>query len=174
MSGRTLLTADWVVGHDDGHHVLLRNGEIVFEKGEIVFVGHGFPGEIAQRRDYGRALVAPGFIDLDALSDLDTTILAFDNHPSWRKGRTWPKTYMDAGPYEMYSPEELVFQKRHAFARLIRNGWLNITERSRPPCPIFSWQSGYPTSRSTLYVPDYPFTDAWDAKSVPRQSKELP
>ena len=121
-SKRTLLTADWVVGHADGQHVLFRRGEVVFEKGQIIFVGHRFPGDIALRSDYGRALVAPGFVDLDALSDLDTTILAFDNHPSWRKGRTWPKTYMDAGPYEMYSPEELVFQKRHAFARLIRNG----------------------------------------------------
>ncbi|MGE0240490.1 MAG: amidohydrolase family protein [Parvibaculaceae bacterium] len=121
-SGRTLLAADWVVGHSNGHHVLYARGEVVFEDGEIVFVGHDFPGEIARRRDYGRALLAPGFIDLDALSDLDTTILAFDNHPSWQKGRTWPKTYMDAGPYEMYSPEELVFQKRHAFAHLIRNG----------------------------------------------------
>lgn len=121
-TGRTLLTADWVVGHADGHHVLYRNGEVVFENGAIIFVGHGFPGEVAIRRDYQRALLAPGFIDLDALSDLDTTILAFDNHPSWRKGRTWPKSYMEAGPYEMYSPEELVFQKRHAFARLIRNG----------------------------------------------------
>lgn len=121
-SVRTLLTADWVLGHSDGHHVLYPRGQVVFEKGEIIFVGHDFPGEVAESRDYGRALIAPGFIDLDALSDLDTTILAFDNHPSWRKGRTWPKTYMDRGPYEMYSPEELVFQKRHAFARLIRNG----------------------------------------------------
>lgn len=121
-TGRTLMTADWVVGHVDGNHVLYSQGEVVFEDGEIIFVGHGFAGEVARRRDCGRALIAPGFIDLDALSDLDTTILAFDNHPSWRKGRTWPKTYMDAGPYEMYSPEELVFQKRHAFARLIRNG----------------------------------------------------
>ncbi len=120
--GRTLMTAGWVVGNVDGRHVLYRDGEVVFENGEIIFVGHGFPGEVAERRDCGRALIAPGFIDLDALSDLDTTILAFDNHPSWRKGRTWPKSYMDAGPYEMYSRDELVFQKRHAFARLIRNG----------------------------------------------------
>jgi cytosine/adenosine deaminase-related metal-dependent hydrolase len=122
IPGRTLLAADWVVGHADGHHVLHPGGEVVFEEGQIIFVGHDFPGEVANRRDYGRALLAPGFIDLDALSDLDTTILAFDNHPSWRKGRTWPKTYMDRGPYEMYSRDELVFQKRHAFARLIRNG----------------------------------------------------
>ncbi|MBX8828418.1 N-ethylammeline chlorohydrolase, partial [Ochrobactrum sp. SFR4] len=64
----------------------------------------------------------PGFIDLDALSDIDTTILSFDNQPSWKKGRVWPKSYMERGPYEMYSAEELAFQKRYSFAQLIRNG----------------------------------------------------
>ena len=42
--GRTLLTASWVVGHKDGGHTLLRNGEVVFENGEILFVGHRFQG----------------------------------------------------------------------------------------------------------------------------------
>ncbi|TGQ77066.1 MAG: N-ethylammeline chlorohydrolase [Mesorhizobium sp.] len=121
-SKRILMTADWVVGHEDGRHTLLPGGQIVYQGATILFVGHDFSGEVDERVDCGQALIAPGFIDLDALSDLDTTILSFDNHPAWAKGRVWPKTYMDAGPYEMYSPEELVFQKRHAFARLIRNG----------------------------------------------------
>lgn len=47
FEGRTLLTADWVVGHRDGRHVMLPKGEVVFEKGEILFVGHGFMGEVA-------------------------------------------------------------------------------------------------------------------------------
>ena len=29
---------------------------------------------------------------------------------------------MDRGPYEMYTTEELAFQKRYAFAQLLRNG----------------------------------------------------
>lgn len=120
--GRILMTARWVVGHADGRHRLYERGEVVFENGEIVFVGHGFPGEVARRVDCGSALIGPGFIDLDALSDLDTTILAFDNQPAWRKGRVWPRSYVERGPYEMYSREELAFQKRHAFAQLIRNG----------------------------------------------------
>jgi cytosine/adenosine deaminase-related metal-dependent hydrolase len=119
---RTLLTARWVVGHRDGGHCLLRGGEVVFEGAKIVFVGHDFPGEVAERRDFGAALIAPGFVDLDALSDLDTTILGFDNHPAWRKGRVWPRSYVAAGPYEMYLAEELAFQKRYAFAQLLRNG----------------------------------------------------
>jgi cytosine/adenosine deaminase-related metal-dependent hydrolase len=120
--GRILLTARWLVGHRGGRHVLIENGEIVFEDGAVVFVGHRFTGEIARRIDYGNALIGPGFVDLDALSDLDTTILAYDNQPAWKKGRVWPRSYLDAGPYEMYSREELAFQKKHAFATLIRNG----------------------------------------------------
>lgn len=70
-------------------------------------------------RDAQPRLIGPGFVDLDALSDLDTTILGFDNSPAWRKGRIWPDTYMQRGPYEMYTPDELAFQKRYAFAQLI-------------------------------------------------------
>lgn len=120
--GRILLSARWLVGHAQGRHRLYENGEIVFEDGEVLFVGHGFPGEVSRRIDYGNALIGPGFVDLDALSDLDTTILAYDNQPAWKKGRVWPRSYLEAGPYEMYSREELAFQKRHAFATLIRNG----------------------------------------------------
>ncbi|MDX0445294.1 amidohydrolase family protein [Sinorhizobium medicae] len=120
--GRTLITASWVVGHKDGRHRLLRNGEVVFENGEILFVGYRFPGETARRIDFGDALISPGLIDLDALSDLDTTILGIDNHPGWAKGRVWPRSYVEAGPYEMYTQEELAFQKRFAFAQLLLNG----------------------------------------------------
>jgi cytosine/adenosine deaminase-related metal-dependent hydrolase len=100
----------------------LRNGEVVFENGEIVFVGHGFTGELARRIDFGNALISPGLIDLDALSDLDTTILGIDNHPGWAKGRVWPRSYVEAGPYEMYTQDELAFQKRFAFGQLLLNG----------------------------------------------------
>jgi cytosine/adenosine deaminase-related metal-dependent hydrolase len=102
--GPTLLTARWVVGHDAGTHRLLEHGEIVFERDRVIFVGHCYSGDVARRVDYGHALVGPGFIDLDALSDLDTAILGFDNQPAWEKGRVWPKTYMDRSPYEMPHP----------------------------------------------------------------------
>jgi cytosine/adenosine deaminase-related metal-dependent hydrolase len=117
-----LLTARWVVGHAEGSHRLLERGQVVFVGDRVRFVGRNFPGEVARRIDYGEALIGPGFIDLDALSDLDTTILGFDNQPGWAKGRVWPKTYMDRGPFEMYSDDELIFQKRYAFVQLIRNG----------------------------------------------------
>ena len=118
---RTLLTARWVVGFEGDSHVIHENGCVLIEEDRVVHVGP-VPDAYAERLDYGEAILSPGFIDLDALSDLDTTILGFDNFPAWRKGRVWPESYVERGPYEMYTPEELAFQKRFSFAELIRNG----------------------------------------------------
>lgn len=120
--GRTLLTAAWVLAHEEAGPVLLKNGEVVIEGDRVIFTGHGFVGEVARRIDFGRALISPGLIDLDALSDLDTTILGIDHFPGWKKGRVLPLTYVEKGPYEMYTPEELAFQKRFAFGQLLLNG----------------------------------------------------
>lgn len=122
LTGRTALTAQWVLGHADGRHCLIPGGEVVFEAGQVLHVGPRFDGGVARRIDFGRALISPGLIDLDALSDLDTTILAIDHNPGWAKGRVWPRSYVTRGPYEMYSPEELAFQKHYAFAQLLLNG----------------------------------------------------
>lgn len=120
--GRTALSADWVLGHAAGGHCLIPQGEVVFEAGRVLYVGPRFDGEVARRIELGRALISPGLIDLDALSDLDTTVLAIDHGPGWAKGRVWPRSYIERGPYEMYSAEELAFQKRYAFAQLLLNG----------------------------------------------------
>lgn len=121
-AGRTALAARWIVAHQDGQHCLLENGEIVMDGADILYVGPGFPGEVERRIDLGPVLVSPGFIDLDALSDLDTTVLGLENRPAWAKGRVWPRSYVERGPYEMYTPEELAFQKRFAFGQLLLNG----------------------------------------------------
>ena len=121
-AGRTAMTSRWIVAHEDRQHRLLRDGEIVIEAGEVLYIGKHFESEVTRRLDFGESLISPGFIDLDALSDLDTTLLGVDNQPAWAKGRVWPRSYVNRGPYEMYSPEELAFQKRFAFAQLLKNG----------------------------------------------------
>jgi cytosine/adenosine deaminase-related metal-dependent hydrolase len=122
------------VGHHDERHRLLRNGDVVFEGDRVVFVAHSFPGEVEERRDWGLGVDCTGVVDLDASGDLDTTILGFDNQPAWRKGRVWPRSYLERGPYKMYSPEEPAFQKRYAFAQLLLNGItaLPIASREQP------------------------------------------
>lgn len=121
-AGRTLMTAEWLLAHRDSGHCLVPRGELVIDNGEVVFAGIRFDGEVTRRIDFGSALISPGLIDLDALSDIDTYGLVTDNQPGWAKGRIWPRSYVERGPYEMYSPEELAFQKRFAFGLLLLNG----------------------------------------------------
>lgn len=119
--GRWALKAHFVIADLPEGRRLIPDGEVVIENDRIVWVGRHFEGELSARYDMGEALIGPGFLDLDALSDLDTTVLGMDNQPGWRKGRVWPTDYA-ARAYEMYSPEELAFQKRYAFAQLLLNG----------------------------------------------------
>lgn len=116
------LKASCVVGFDGAQHVLWRDGEVVFEGSRILFVGRGFAGPVDQWIDHGNALIGPGFIDLDALGDLDSTVLTLDNGDDRRMGRLWSEEYLAAGPRESYSFDEEVFKYRYAFTQLIRNG----------------------------------------------------
>lgn len=120
--GRWAVGAQWIVADTPSGRHLIRDGELVIDGNSVIYLGPRFEGEVAARYDLGQVLIAPGFVDLDALSDLDTTLLAFDNWPSEAKGRVWPRSYVDRGPYEMYSPEELAFQKKFSFAQLLLNG----------------------------------------------------
>lgn len=79
---RTLLSARWVIGHEDGCHVVYEDGVVVIEGTRVLHVGRRFDGEVARRVDYGEAVISPGFVDLEALSDLDTTILGYDDGPA--------------------------------------------------------------------------------------------
>ncbi|WP_159814794.1 amidohydrolase family protein [Pseudomonas sp. 18058] len=116
------LKASCVVGFDGAQHVLWRDGEVVFSGSRIEFVGRGYAGAVDQWIDYGNALIGPGFIDLDALGDLDSTVLTLDNGDERAMGRMWSSEYLTAGPRETYSADEEVFKYRYAFTQLIRNG----------------------------------------------------
>jgi len=120
--GRTLIRGRWVVASDGTTHHLLEDGEVVFEGNRIIFTGHVYAEPVDEVIDAGNAVIGPGFIDADALFDLDTTILGFDNAPGWRKGRVWASDYVEHGPRDVYSPDEEAFQHRYAMVQLLRNG----------------------------------------------------
>ena len=119
---RTRLKASCVVGFDGASHQLWRDGEVVFSGDTIEFVGHGFPGLVDRTIDYGRALISPGLIDLDALGDLDSGVLTVDNGNKLEMGRLWSEEYLREGPKESFTADEERFKYRYAFAQLIRNG----------------------------------------------------
>ncbi len=119
---RTKLRADFVIGYDGTGHVIWPKGEVVFSGDRIDYVGRAFPGDVDRTVDYGNAVIGPGFVDLDALGDLDSTILCFDNGPEWTIGRVWSEEYLRSGPAEAYSFDEQIFKYRYAFTQLLRNG----------------------------------------------------
>lgn len=119
---RTRLKAAFVVGFNGKTHELWRDGEVVFSGDTIEFVGRNFPGHVDKTVDYGHALIGPGLIDLDALGDLDSGVLGFDNGDKLEMGRLWSEDYLNQGPRETYSAEEEAFKARYAFSHLIRNG----------------------------------------------------
>ncbi len=94
----TRVRARHVIAWDGTSHRRLLDGEVVFRGDTILFVGRGYQGPVETEIDGGNAVLGPGFIDLNALGDLDTTVLAFDNQPDWAKGRTWPEDYVASGP----------------------------------------------------------------------------
>ena len=120
--GAVRLRAEWVVAFDGAGHRLLQAGEVVFEGSTIVFVGRGYDGPLALDLDLGQAVIGPGFIDLNALFDLDSTVLGFDNQPDHLHGRVWPRSYLERGPREVYTADEQDFGRYYAMVQLILNG----------------------------------------------------
>ncbi|MDI9221063.1 chlorohydrolase family protein [Pantoea sp. EA-12] len=120
MSDKVIrLRAAWVVGYQAGDHCLYANGEVVYQGDRILFVGHDYSGAVDEDNHLGNSVLAPGFIDLDALGDLDTTVLAFDNQPGWKTGRIVAQDWQRR---DLYSREQLNFAKHYAYGQLLLNG----------------------------------------------------
>lgn len=117
------MTARYVIGFKDGGHHIYEQGELVYRGDSVLFVGHGYQGQVDETQDMGNALLGPGFIDLDAVADLDSTVLAFDHQPGWQKGRLPASDWQRR---ETYSDAELDFNKRYAFSQLLLNGITTI------------------------------------------------
>lgn len=75
---RTLVTASWVIAHDGISHVEIADGAVLIDGDTIVDVGART--ELARHQadehiDLGDAVITPGLVDLDALTDIDHLIL---------------------------------------------------------------------------------------------------
>lgn len=119
---RTKVRGRWVIASDGQQHHLLEDGEVVYEGNRIIFTGHDYAEPVDEAIDAGNAVVGPGFVDLDALFDLDSTVLGFDNGPGWKKGRVWASSYVERGPRDVYDEDEEAFQHEYAMVQLLLNG----------------------------------------------------
>jgi len=118
---RTRLTARFVISYVGDDHTIYRDGEVVYQDDAIIFVGHHFAGAVDEVHDYGDAIISPGFIDLDALFDIDHAIFDTSLDADRVAGQRWSDDYF-RHPRETFSFEDEVFKRRYAMVQLILNG----------------------------------------------------
>ncbi|NMR29101.1 chlorohydrolase family protein [Crystallibacter degradans] len=115
------MKAKYVIGFENGDHCILPDAELVYEATRILHVGRGYSGRVDVEFDAGNSVVAPGFIDLNALSDIDHALFDSWTQPDRRLGLVWSEEYLrDHGP--VFTREEEVFRREFALSQLARNG----------------------------------------------------
>lgn len=111
------LSARWVLAHDGRDHVIVENAEVVVDAGRIVSIAPRTDGEA---RDFGQVLIAPGFIDLNALADVDTTILGFGGSAA-PDAKAMKQDHV-AVAQDVLTTEQMVMAARGAFCQLLLSG----------------------------------------------------
>lgn len=118
----TKVTGKYVIGYDGNDHVIFENGEVVYEDDTIIYVGHDYGREVDKVIDGRNSIISPGFIDLDALGDIDHALIFEEVSPDMRKGLYWAEEYFDNDRKEWMSPEEESFKSLYAYSQLIMHG----------------------------------------------------
>jgi cytosine/adenosine deaminase-related metal-dependent hydrolase len=119
---RTLIRGRFVIGFDGDDHVIVRDGSVVYEGDRIVHVGHGYAAPVDETIDVGDGIVAPGFIDLDALADIDHAIIDTWQPRSLALGLQWSEEYARDRRRDVFSREDEAFQRQYALVQLLLNG----------------------------------------------------
>ncbi|MEV3978070.1 amidohydrolase family protein [Nonomuraea sp. NPDC049758] len=116
----TLIRASFVIGFDGEDHVIHRDACVVYDGDRIVHVGRSWEGPVEEVIDAGEAIVGPGFIDLDALADIDHAVL--DTWHADSSGLNWSHDYAVNRRRAVFGLEDTLFMREYALTQLIRNG----------------------------------------------------
>ncbi|MFP3510086.1 amidohydrolase family protein [Peribacillus sp. SIMBA_075] len=138
---KTKLKGRYVIGYDGCDHVILENAEIVYEKDTILYVGKNYNEEVDEVMDAGNAIISPGFIDLNALGDIDHDILHFEASTNRQKNLLWSENHIQSGHPELMTEEEESFKSLYAYSQLILYG----VTTAMPITSVFykSWAETY-------------------------------
>jgi len=118
----TLVRAAFVIAYENGDHAVIRNGEVAYEGDSIIFVGKRFDRAPDRVIDAGDAILGPGFIDLDALADIDHALIDSWHGPQTATGLDWSEDYFLHRRHDLFPPADRDFRHEFAFTQLIRNG----------------------------------------------------
>lgn len=119
---RTLVKAKYILTNNGGRHEMLEDACLLYEGHDIVFIGKDYDGDYDELIDESQNLLLPGFIDLDALGDVDHSLI-FEGFPSERlNDLSWSRDYFETHRKEEFSAEEEALKSLYAYVHLIRNG----------------------------------------------------
>jgi 5-methylthioadenosine/S-adenosylhomocysteine deaminase len=125
---RTLIQGGWIVGFQDGHHAVLRDGVLVYEDDRILYVGPSFAGAVDTVIPAAGKLVAPGLVNIHALANIDVQTLVLDTS---EEGLATPEAYAltGAGSPELRD-EQLRAGALFSLLQLLKGGSTTIVEIS--------------------------------------------
>lgn len=123
---RILLRARWILVHQENDHRILDDGEVLVDGTAVRAVGRRgrvkTAGEVDETIDLGDSLLMPGFIDLDAVSDIDHAILDSWQDPAGAARLQWSEDYARGGPLHTLSLDQRRTMRRFALAELLLHG----------------------------------------------------
>ncbi|OKI51507.1 chlorohydrolase family protein [Micromonospora sp. CB01531] len=118
----TALHARYVLGYSAGDHVLIEDASVVYDGPQIQYVGPRRKGQAERTIEMGDALVIPGLIDLDAVSDIDHALLDSWASPDIGPGLQWSEDYFRHRRRDVFDQEERNFIRQYALAQLLLHG----------------------------------------------------
>lgn len=117
-----MVKGKYVIGWEDDDFVIYRDGCVAWEGDTIVHVGRDFTGDVDEVIDAGDAIIAPGFIDMNAVGDIDHHLI-FSDYPAEHASRLgWSADYFEHRRREDMSTEDEAIKSRYVYAHMLRNG----------------------------------------------------
>ena len=117
---RKKVKAKYIIAYENNEFVVYENGEMVYENDKILEIGKKIDAICDKEIDYGNAIISPGFIDMNALGDIDHSL--FYSEQSNPEKMFWSKKYFEQGAKEAMTQEEEAFKSQYAYAQLISHG----------------------------------------------------
>lgn len=120
---KTKLKANYVIGYDKEKqdHIIYKDGQVIYQGDSVLYVGKANDEPVDETIELGNSVISPGFIDLNALGDIDHDILHMEMPSRKGKNLLWSKEYF-YDRKECMTEEEEEFKSLYAYTQLILNG----------------------------------------------------
>ena len=163
---KTLIRPSYIIAFDGSKHRYLRDGEIVYQGQDIIYVGKEYKGEVDETIHAPGKVVSPGFISTHAhlaTSPLDRSFIEDRGNPQ----------FYCSGLYDSLAVRHLSMERdmytaclRYSLAELLRSGTTTVVEIGRYGKDLIE---AIPTFGNRVYVGQTYRSGQWytpDSKQV--------